>query len=56
MFHFLVACSLDAGATARRNRKVFFGQHVAYYKALTATGVDWREHLKNILEKWAPDS
>jgi hypothetical protein len=29
MFHFLVAGSLNAGATARRNRKLYFGQQIA---------------------------
>ncbi len=40
MFHFLVACSLDASATARRGKKVYFMQQIVYYRALTAKGVD----------------
>jgi hypothetical protein len=51
MFHFLVACSLDASVTARRGKMEYFVQQIAYRRALTAKGVDWRAHLKNILEE-----
>jgi hypothetical protein len=50
-----VACALDASATARRGKTGYFRQQVAYYRALTAKGVDWREQLQNLLEKWAPE-
>ena len=55
LFHFHVACALDASATARRGKKGYFRQQVAYYGALTAKGVNWREQLQNLLEKWAPE-
>jgi hypothetical protein len=53
LFHFQVVYSLDASATAKRSKKANFRQHIAYYRALTAKGVDWRAQLQNLLEKWA---
>ncbi len=55
IYHFLVACSLHASATARHVKKAYFMQQIAYYRALTENGIDWRAYLKNILEQSAPE-
>jgi hypothetical protein len=40
LFHFYVACSLDASASIRRNKKDYFKHLIAYCMASTATGVN----------------
>jgi hypothetical protein len=55
LFHFYVACSLDASASIRRIEKDYFKRQIAYYKALTAAGVDWRAQLLDLLKRWAPE-
>ncbi len=54
MFHFLVACSLDAGATARRNRKVYVRHRLRTTRPQQRQALIG-EDLKNILEKWASE-
>jgi hypothetical protein len=55
LFHFYVVCSLDASASIRRIKKDYFKRQIAYYKALTAAGVDWRAQLLDLLKLWAPE-
>ena len=34
LFHFHVVCALDASVTAKRSKKAYYNQQIAYYRAL----------------------
>ena len=54
-FVFNVACSLNASAGIRKEKKAVFRTHVAILKGAAAKGKDWRAQLRDCLKLWEPE-